>query len=170
MKIIKKIYTILVLLSNIIIRRRHYTLSFHSEYLGTDDNPKLVKLWYYNFKGWGFRKENLLMVSGADGLCEHYSKDGGKTATVKIVASRKDLHYGCKYDHYVAENIIKSSFLDRILLGRNYLEDQRRLLPEKQVNPKRFWICPVTLFVLGRYPKHLYIVNKHYKEKINKLK
>ena len=164
MKIFKKIYTILVLLSNVLIRRKHYTLSFHSEYLGTEEEPNMVKLWYYDFKGWGFKKENLLMVSGADDLCEYYSKDGGKTATVKIVASRKDLHYGCKYDHYVAGNMPNSTLLDRILLGRDYLEDQRRLMPEHQVNPKRFWICPVTLFVLGRYPKHLYIVSKYHKE------
>lgn len=24
----------------------------------------------------------------------------------------------------------------------------------------RMWICPVTLFVLGRYPKHIYIKKK----------
>jgi hypothetical protein len=158
MKLIKKILTILILLFNVIVRRRHYKLKFVSEEVNG------VKLWYYHFPLWGFNHENLLMVAGADDLCEYYSKDGGKTAVIDLVASRKDLHYGCKYDHYVAGNMLNSTLLDRILLGRDYLEDQRRLRPDKQVNPKRFWICPVTLFVLGRYPKHLYIVSKYHKE------
>ncbi len=158
MKLIKKILTILILLFNVIVRRRHYKLKFVSE------ETDMGKLWYYHFPVWGFDKHNLLMVSGADSLCEYYSKDGGKTAVVEIVASKKDLHYGCMYDHYIAGKMVNSTLLDRILLGRDYVEDQSALRPEHMVNPKRFWICPVTLFVLGRYPNHLYIVSKYHKE------
>lgn len=28
---------------------------------------------------------------------------------------------------------------------------------EGVLNDSHFWICPVTLFVLGRYPKYIYI-------------
>lgn len=157
MKLIKKILTILILLFNVIVRRRHYKLKFVAEYDGPDDNPTLVKLWYYHFPLWGFDHHNLLMVSGADTLCEHYSKDG-KTATVEIVASRKDLHYDCKYDHYIGAEMMKS--FDKFLYGRTYTKDQSMLRPEHREKHTGFWICPVTLFVLGRYPKHIYIKNK----------
>lgn len=160
MKLIKKILTILILLFNVIVRRRHYKLKFISE------ETDMGKLWYYNFPLWGFDKHNLLMVSGADKLCEYYSEDGGKTATVEIAASRKDLHYGCKYDHYIGDKQ-NGSLMDKLLYGRTYTEDQSMLRPEHRVNKKIFWICPVTLFVLGRYPNHLYIVRKNYYEDRN---
>lgn len=153
MKLIKKILTILILLFNLTVRRRHYKLKFISE------ETDMGKLWYYHFPLWGFDKHNLLMVSGADKLCEYYSEDG-KTATVEIVASKKDLHYGYKYDHYIGMEMMKS--LDKYLYGRTYTKDQSMLRPEHRVTNTNFWICPVTLFVLGRYPNHLYILSKDY--------
>lgn len=150
MKLIKKIYTILCLLFNVIVRRRHYKLTFVAECEGT------VKLWYYDFKHWGFDHHNLLMVSGADTLCEMYA-NGEDKVTVEIVVSRRDLGYGCNYDHYVAALPPHDfTWLDRILYGRNYDEDGNTPWTKK----KHFWICPVTLFVLGRYPKHIYIKTK----------
>ena len=85
---IKKIYTILVLLFNLIVRRKHYKLHFVAE----NDPP--IKLWYYDFPHWGFDKHNLLMISGADTLCELYAK-GKDEVTVEIIASKKkqDLPY-----------------------------------------------------------------------------
>ena len=153
MKLIKKILTILILLFNLTVRRRHYKLKFISE------ETDIGKLWYYHFPLWGFDKHNLLMVSGADKLCEYYSEDG-KTATVEIVASKKDLHYGCKYDHYIGMEMMES--FDKFLYGRRYAKDQSMLRPEHRVTNTNFWICPVTLFVLGRYPNHLYILSKDY--------
>jgi hypothetical protein len=151
MKLIKKILTILILLFNLTVRRRHYKLKFISE------ETDMGKLWYYHFPLWGFDKHNLLMVSGADKLCEYYSEDG-KTATVEIVASKKDLHYGCKYDHYIGMEMMES--FDKFLYGRRYAKYQSILIPEHRVTNTTFWICPVTLFVLGRYPNHLYILSK----------
>ena len=150
MKLIKKILTILILLFNVIVRRRHYKLKFISE------ETDIGKLWYYHFPLWGFDKHNLLMVSGADKLCEYYSEDG-KTATVEIVASRKDLHYGYKYDHYIGDKQ-NGSLMDKLLYGRNYTEDISAWKKSgSHAKSRHFWICPVTLFVLGRYPKHIYI-------------
>ena len=150
MKLIKKIYTISVLLFNVIIRRRRYSLTFVAE------KTDMGKLWYYDFKHWGFNHHNLLMVSGADTLCEAYSK-GQDKVTVKIIASKKDLGYGCYYDHYVREDFPKGfNLVDKILYGANYHEQGEI----NWVKRRHFWICPVTLFVLGRYPKHIYIKNK----------
>lgn len=142
---IKKIYTILVLLCNFLVRRKHYRLKFLCE----EDSG--VRRWYYAFRGWGFEHGNLEMVSGADTLCDHHSTDGGKTAVVNVIASRKPIRCGNgKYDHFVGEDFPEEwNIKDRLIWGRNYYNE---LYPNE-----KFWICPVTLFVLGRYPKHLYI-------------
>jgi hypothetical protein len=148
---VKEIYTILVLIANLIFRRRHYRLTFKAECEGTPDNPCLVKLWYYDFKHWGFDKHNLLMVSGADKLCEMYAQ-GGNEATVEIVATRSQKQLNTEdYDHYEADEPPKYfNSWEKVVYGRNY----HSIGQEKQRN---FWICPATLFVLGRYPKHIYI-------------
>ena len=147
---IKKIYTILVLLFNLIVRRRHYKLHFIAE----NDPP--IKRWYYDFKHWGFDHANLEMVSGADKLCELYA-NGKDEVTVEIIASKKKQNLPTQlYDEYVAQDIIIdgmthqgdfiNSQLDKFLYGRTYQKDYTQM-----------WICPVTLFVLGRYPKYIYI-------------
>lgn len=155
MKLIKKILTILILIFNVIVRRRHYKLKFVSEEVNG------LKMWYYHFPLWGFNHENLLMVAGADDLCEYYSKDGGKTAVIDLVASKKDLHYGSKYDHYIGEEFTDNcNIIDRLCYGRNYKTSE--FTKKLGVKNSGFWICPVTLFVLGRYPNHIYIVSKYY--------
>lgn len=147
---IKKIYTILVLLFNLIVRRKHYKLHF----IAANDPP--IKRWYYDFKYWGFDHANLEMVSGADKLCELYS-NGKDEVTVEIIASKKKQDLPTQlYDEFVAQDIIIdgmthqgdfiNSQLDKFLYGRTY-----------QKGYTQMWICPVTLFVLGRYPKYLYI-------------
>ena len=146
MKLIKKIYTIIILLSNIFHRHKYYTLHFVAE----TDGP--IKRWYYDFKHWGFDKQNLEMVSGADTLCELYA-NGKDEVTIDIMASRRDLGYISLYDHFKGEEMMKS--WDRFLFGRTYKAGNCTYT--KGIEKKTFWICPVTLFVLGRYPKHLYI-------------
>ena len=148
---VKEIYTILVLIGNLIFRRKHYRLTFKAECEGTTDNPCLFKLWYYDFKHWGFDKHNLQMVSGADKLCEMYAQ-GSNEATVEIIAARNQKQLNTEgYDHYEADEPPKYfNFWEKIIYGRGY----HSIGQEEQRN---FWICPVTLFVLGRYPKHIYI-------------
>ena len=159
--IIKKIYTILVLITNTVIKRKHYKLHFVAE-----NNPP-IKFWYYDFKHWGFDHHNLLMVSGADDLCELYA-NGENEVTVDIIASKKPLEAKHNYDHYIADepiifsnNKLYERILDKILYGRNYTEDISAWKKSgSHAKPRHFWICPVTLFVLGRYPKHIYIKRK----------
>ena len=142
---IKKIYTILVLIYNVLVRKKHYTLGFFSEMIGE------TKVWYYDFKHWGFEKYNLMMVSGADELCEKFS-NGNDMFKINIIASRKEIINHEGYDEYKAIEPIKEfTFLDRIVFGREYVNTEKG---------DKMWICPVTLFVLGRYPKYIYIDNK----------
>lgn len=144
----KKIYTILVLLKNIIFRHRKYTLHFVAE-----NNPP-IKRWYYDFKHWGFDHNNLEMVAGAENLCELYAK-GKDEVTVNIIASRTQLekYKNMDYDEFIAEPLPKewTSWKDNFLWGRNYTST------DGNGKTTRMWICPVTLFVLGRYPKFIYI-------------
>ncbi len=143
----KKIYTILVLLKNVIFRHRKYTLHFVAE-----NNPP-IKRWYYDFKHWGFDHNNLEMVAGADTLCELYAK-GKDEVTIHIIASRKRRPYCLNIcDEFIAEPLPKewTSWKDNFLWGRNYTST------DGNGKTTRMWICPVTLFVLGRYPKYIYI-------------
>lgn len=151
---IKKIYTILVLIKNLIFRKKYYTLSFIAEI----DPP--VKRWYYDFKHWGFSKDNLEMVSGADSLCEAYAK-GKNKVTVNIIATNKQLPIDKtkEYDMFVGEMFPKEYTLkDKLLYGRNYTAT-KEILENLKVKTiiVTMWICPVTLFVLGRYPNFIYI-------------
>lgn len=164
MDMIKKIYTILVLIKNLILRKKHYKLHFIAE------NNTPIKRWYYDFKHWGFDKANLEMVAGADSLCELYAK-GNNEVTVDIMATKhlldpKDMK---NYDLFVGEKfiidgqthqgtIIKSQ-LDKYLYGRNYTNVKTDIYTN-QTKIMTMWICPVTLFVLGRYPNYIYIKNK----------
>lgn len=133
MRTINTIKTFARLISNVISRRSKYELSFHRE----DDS-----VWYVDFPGWPFAHHNLAMVGGADKLCSYLSDDGN-TVKVEVLASNhplslqgyglltktySNLTYGADYD--------TSGFADF---------------------SKTVWICPVTLFVLGRYPKYIYI-------------
>ena len=134
--IYNKITTILKLLKNLIFRKKHYILKFVKE----------GNYWFYVFKNWGFNHEYLTMINGADELCELYSK-GDKEVTVEIIASKKkENHPG--YTEWEGDDLSFLSLSDRISWGRTY----------KSKNGS-FWICPVTLFVLGRYPNFLYIKN-----------
>ena len=121
------------LLRNAMMRRSKYDLAFHRE----DDG-----VWYVDFPAWPFAHHNLAMVGGADKLCS-YLADGKQTIRIEVVASKyplslsgysiltktySNLFYGADYDATGFENLHRS-----------------------------VWICPVTLFVLGRYPKYLYL-------------
>ena len=147
---LKKIYTILVLIKNVVFRHRISTLHFVAE----NDPP--IKRWYYDFKHWGFDHSHLEMVAGADDLCNLYA-NGKDEVTVEIIASKKKQDLPPQlYDEFVAQDIIIdgmthqgkfiNSQLDKFLYGRTY-----------QKGYTTMWICPVTLFVLGRYPKFIYI-------------
>lgn len=143
-----KIYTILILIKNLLFRKKRYILHFVAEV----DPP--IKRWYYDFKHWGFNHSNLEMVSGADALCEKYSK-GENDVVVEVVASKHllDEHEG---DLYVAETPSENmSLWDKISLGRNYTNIETG--KDGKLIITKMWICPVTLFVIGRYPKYLYI-------------
>ena len=143
----KKIYTIIVLIFNVLIRRKKYELHFVAE----NDPP--IKRWYYDFPHWGFNHGHLEMVAGADRLCELYA-NGKDEVTVNIIATNKKAKQYNKneVDEFIAEEQQKGTkFIDKLIYGRTYTS------VNENGNLITMWICPVTLFVLGRYPKYIYI-------------
>lgn len=146
----KKIYTILVLFFNLIARRKKHKLHF----IAKEDFP--IKRWYYDFPHWGFNHGHLEMVAGADALCELYA-NGKDEVTVNIIATNKKAKQYNKNEinEFIAEEPQKSTkFIDKLIYGRTYTS-----INEKGILTT-IWICPVTLFVLGRYPKYIYIKNE----------
>ena len=121
------------LLRNAMMRRSKYDLAFHRE----DDG-----VWYVDFPDWPFAHHNLAMVGGADKLCS-YLADGGKAISVKVVAGQHPLPFS-------GYGLLTKTY-SNLLYGADYdatgFEDFHRSV----------WICPVTLFVLGRYPKYIYV-------------
>lgn len=114
-------------------KKKEYTIKFNHEEDG---------LWYVDFPNWPFDHHNLLMVAGADKLCAFLSDDNISSYVSVIPASKKEEHEG-----YAELTRIDSSLTG----GATY---EVKNLPGFNRN---IWLCPVTLFVLGEYPKYMYI-------------
>jgi hypothetical protein len=114
-------------------RKREYHLQFNHE----DDG-----LWYVDFPNWPFDHHNLLMVAGADKLCAFLSEDD-RFSYVDVIPSNK------REDHPGYACLVQG---DHSLTGGSFYTVTGLPGFERDI-----WLCPVTLFVLGRYPKYLYI-------------
>ncbi len=122
-----------VMASSVFGRRSEYKLQFNHE----DDGK-----WYVDFPGWPFDHHNLMMVAGADMLCDFLSEDGKYAHIDVIPASKEEDHPG--YAKLVQQE-------HSLAGGSTYT------VTELEGFERDIWLCPVTLFVLGRYPKYLYI-------------
>jgi len=122
------------------LRKKQYRLSF--VYVPEDN------LWYIDMP-WPGDRYNLAMVAGSDKmldfLCE---EDDDNYVTVDVLPrSSREEHPGYFECEQKACTLTGGSFYDvHGLEGFN----------------RDIWICPVTLCVLGHYPKYIYIrkVNK----------
>ena len=114
-------------------KREKYNLQFNHE----DDG-----CWYVDYPNWPFDHHNLMMVSGADRLCAVLSDDN-RVARVEVIPSSKELDLP---DH------AKLTQLQSSLAGGSTYE-----VTNLPTFSGTIWLCPVTLFVLGEYPKYLYV-------------
>jgi hypothetical protein len=65
----------------------------------------------------------------------------------------RDFNERMEYTVFEGEDFPKEwGWRDRHIWGRTYYYVDRETKEESTM-----WICPVTLFVLGRYPKYLYV-------------
>ena len=113
--------------------RSEYQLQFNHEEDGC---------WYIDFPGWPFDHHNLMMVAGADKLCDFLSSDDKYAHVDVIPANREEDHPG--YAKLVQKEHSLTGGSTYQVTGLEGFE-------------RDIWLCPVTLFVLGRYPKYLYI-------------
>jgi hypothetical protein len=113
--------------------KKEYRLKFNHEEDGC---------WYIDYPEWPFDHHNLMMVAGADKLCDLLSDDD-RFAYVNVVPSNKRIEmpgYACLVQ---CEHSLTG--------GSTYMVTN---LPGFE---RAIWLCPVTLFVLGKYPKYIYI-------------
>ena len=101
------------------------------------------KLWYIDMP-WEGDRYNLAMVAGSDKLLDRLSDEERENHVTLEVLPRdhKEDHPGYIECVQTAHALTKGSFYDV-----NGLEGFDRDI----------WICPVTLCVLGHYPKYIYI-------------
>lgn len=118
-------------------KKKEYEIEFQKENDGC---------WYVVYPDWPFDHHNLMMVSGADDLCELLSDDGTTTKISVIPSSKKQIHEG-----YFELEQTKSSLTG----GSTYKVGLKAF--QREFDRDTLWLCPVTLFVLGKYPKYLYV-------------
>ncbi len=126
----KKIRTIFKLINNFVLRKREFSLSF------TKEDSK----WYVCFSDWGFKKSQLEMVSGANVMLDKMAGDELEVHLTVKIPKDKSQHF---------DDCIECNKVDQ--LGLKYGATYKTNYGDE------FWICPVTLFVLGRYPEVMYI-------------
>lgn len=125
------------LVQSVLIKKREYKLQFYKEKDGC---------WYVDFSHWPFSHDNLAMVSGADKMFELLS-DGDLSVEVSVIPTKK------KGQH---EGYIELEQTEHSLFGSSTY--QVKYVPFiERYKRDTLWICPVTLFVLGHYPKFIYI-------------
>ncbi|MBP5507069.1 MAG: hypothetical protein J6Y23_04375 [Prevotella sp.] len=114
-------------------KKEEYELQFNHE---EDGN------WYVDFPGWPFDHHNLMMVQGADDMCAFLSDDNIITQ-VKVIPANKE------EDHPGYAKLIQG---EHSLTGGSYYD-----VTGLEGFTQQIWLCPVTLFVLGHYPKYIYV-------------
>lgn len=102
--------------------------------------------WYIDLPNWPLAHHNLMMVAGADDLCEMLSDDAEHTK-VEVIASK------------TKENLPDYIELERtdysISGGAHYDVHSEEFT--RFAGRNTLWLCPVTLFVFVQYPKYIYV-------------
>lgn len=109
--------------------------------------------WFIDLPEWQGAHAQLAMVAGADALLE-FVGNGQPRVEVQVVKSHETLTELDNDKRFFRCDLLNSSTAggatyDVRLAGFN----------------RTMWLCPVTLFVLGEYPRHLYIARELKNEK-----
>ena len=122
-------------------------------------NKEADGCWYIDFPGYPFAHHNLMMVAGADLICQYVAEKEGHPdcalvdittgnnlidgKTPDVVMNRFEKGYGASYHNTTSD-------------GRPPIV----LKYGRKAAVSDAWICPVTLLVLGRYPKKINIYSR----------
>ncbi len=99
--------------------------------------------WYIDMP-WDGNRANLEMVAGADDLLTYLDSEKNHKVTIHVIPSEKPL---------IVKDHTELRQLDKSLMGGSHYDATS--FSDSRVS--KIWICPVTLCVLGKYPKYLYI-------------
>lgn len=129
-----------LLLKAMVLRKSQLKVSFTKETNGR---------WYVDFPNWPLSHDNLEMVAGADDLLDLLN-DGSNHVSLKVSTYETDHDVQLKKVHSA---LTKGAFytVETPLEGWERPNALRR---------KQLWLCPVTLTVLGQYPKNIYFKAK----------
>ena len=98
--------------------------------------------WYCDIKGWPEKFfPNSLMVGDASMLIQLMS-GGEDYVSFDVLPSKKEIE---------EEGLIKLTLYKSSITGGGYYSTQ-----VGEMKLAHVWLCPVTLFVLGRYPQYIY--------------
>lgn len=103
---------------------------------------KLAKRWFVLLPDYPDNPMDLEMVSGADILCETF--DENKNGFISITVSTKPLN-----SDELATNII--------ILNCKEVYEEIGATYVKQDSDMEVWLCNVTKYVFGEFPKTIYI-------------
>lgn len=119
--------------------------------------------WYIDLPSWPWHHANLEMVCGADRMLEILS-EGRDKVRLQVKVSQTP------FSENVGEDMIKEGWIELTQIksslsgGATYvtrgekMKDFYRVHPvTHERSPRTVWLCPVTLFVVGQYPKYFYV-------------
>lgn len=124
-----------LLLKAMIVRKSTIKLSFTKE-----DNGQ----WYIDFPNWPLSHDNLEMVAGADDMLDLLN-DGSNH--VCLLMSETPMN----------DSIELTKVYSKLTKGAFYTaKGIKGWGNPNAIREKQLWICPVTLTVVGHYPKKIY--------------
>lgn len=144
--------------SAITSNKEEYDLSFVKD----DDT------WYIDLPNWPLRRENLAMVCGADImldlLADSQENDKGPNRVRVQVKPAKEPADKDELQQMLRDNWVELTQTQSTLTGgatytlKGKIEKDfvRKDYWTGELKPRTLWLCPVTLFVFGHYPKYFY--------------
>lgn len=124
--------------------------------------------WYIDMPNWPWKRENLAMVCGADKLLDLLAdttrnKQGKHRVSLHVKPARQPLDHDTEQqlfqDDWVQLSQVKSSLTGGAtytVKGKIAANFTVQDYWTKEAKPRTLWLCPVTLFVMGEYPKYFY--------------
>ena len=135
-------------------RKEEYKLSFNRE---EEDR------WFVDFPNWPWKKSNLEMVCGADKFLDLLSEGKDRVSIIAKATSEKldeaefqQLMQDGWYELEQTQSSLTGGATYTVRGARSAQFMRKHPLTGESMS-RTLWLCPVTLFVVGRYPKYFYV-------------
>lgn len=144
--------------SAIVSKKEEYELSF----------VKDAGIWYIDLPNWPWKRDNLAMVCGADKMLDLLAA----TPENDKGLNRVKVHVkpaSAPVDHDTLQQMLRENWVELqqqdasltggatyTLKGKIEADFKRQDYWTGECKPRTLWLCPVTLFVFGEYPKFFY--------------